>query len=336
MEVIVNEVTPQVTVNSVTVSPVLDSTIVNLNTPVPGKSTYQSALDNGFVGTEAEWLESLKGGGAELTSYEQVSTLPNYPTAFPPEEHNHDGLYARPGDLISFITAEDLPDVSNFITLDDLPDTSAFLTSADLPDVSGFLTAADLPDLDGYATDVDLEGKADQDHRHDYSDIDNPPEVGIPSTITLNSSTDQITSITVQDDGTPTNSWPNRWEAWFVPAGGPAKLVQWDNEYYEHRIMPAKKNTVAQRIFVATDATSYAERSVDSPVWQVVNYRNGGGARSPLVQVSKESMDVTIPMNVDHPIIHQGHTMAYVAVIDHDADASSLPEGTVFFRRPAP
>ena len=26
-----------------------------------GKSAYQIALDNGFVGTETEWLESLKG-----------------------------------------------------------------------------------------------------------------------------------------------------------------------------------------------------------------------------------------------------------------------------------
>lgn len=28
-----------------------------------GKSAYQIALDNGFEGTEAEWLESLKGSG---------------------------------------------------------------------------------------------------------------------------------------------------------------------------------------------------------------------------------------------------------------------------------
>jgi len=32
----------------------------------PGKSAYQLAVDHGFVGTEAEWLASLKGadGGA--------------------------------------------------------------------------------------------------------------------------------------------------------------------------------------------------------------------------------------------------------------------------------
>lgn len=27
----------------------------------PGKTAYQLALDNGFVGTEEEWLASLKG-----------------------------------------------------------------------------------------------------------------------------------------------------------------------------------------------------------------------------------------------------------------------------------
>lgn len=32
----------------------------------PGKSAYQLAVEHGFVGTEAEWLASLKGadGGA--------------------------------------------------------------------------------------------------------------------------------------------------------------------------------------------------------------------------------------------------------------------------------
>lgn len=32
-----------------------------------GKSAYQIALDNGFVGTEPEWLQSLKGSTSELT-----------------------------------------------------------------------------------------------------------------------------------------------------------------------------------------------------------------------------------------------------------------------------
>ena len=40
---------------------------------VAGKSAYEIAVDNGFVGTETEWLESLKGAkgtnGATFTPY---------------------------------------------------------------------------------------------------------------------------------------------------------------------------------------------------------------------------------------------------------------------------
>ncbi len=36
---------------------------------VDGKSAYQIALDNGFVGTESEWLASLKGEGVDASDY---------------------------------------------------------------------------------------------------------------------------------------------------------------------------------------------------------------------------------------------------------------------------
>lgn len=38
-----------------------------------GKSAYQIALDNGFVGTEAEWLASLKGESG--VTAEEVQTM---------------------------------------------------------------------------------------------------------------------------------------------------------------------------------------------------------------------------------------------------------------------
>lgn len=34
----------------------------------PGKSAYQSAVDSGFVGTEAEWIASVGGGGSRSIS----------------------------------------------------------------------------------------------------------------------------------------------------------------------------------------------------------------------------------------------------------------------------
>lgn len=41
-----------------------------------GKSAYEVAVDDGFTGTEAEWLESLKGNGfEEMTKAEMLSVL---------------------------------------------------------------------------------------------------------------------------------------------------------------------------------------------------------------------------------------------------------------------
>ena len=41
---------------------------------IPGKSAYEIAVDNGFEGTEAEWLESLKGRG-ETPKIREVTLL---------------------------------------------------------------------------------------------------------------------------------------------------------------------------------------------------------------------------------------------------------------------
>lgn len=41
-----------------------------------GKSAYQIAVDDGFTGTESEWLESLKGNGFEnMTKAEMLDIL---------------------------------------------------------------------------------------------------------------------------------------------------------------------------------------------------------------------------------------------------------------------
>ena len=41
---------------------------------IPGKSAYEIAVDNGFEGTEAEWLESLRGRG-ETPKIREVTLL---------------------------------------------------------------------------------------------------------------------------------------------------------------------------------------------------------------------------------------------------------------------
>ena len=41
----------------------------------PGKSAYEIAVENGFEGTEMEWLESLKGETPDLTGYYSEANL---------------------------------------------------------------------------------------------------------------------------------------------------------------------------------------------------------------------------------------------------------------------
>lgn len=62
-----------------------------------GASAYEVAVDNGFIGTEAQWLASLKGDPGEkgdkgdkgdpgTTDY---NNLDNVPATFPPSPHTH-------------------------------------------------------------------------------------------------------------------------------------------------------------------------------------------------------------------------------------------------------
>ena len=67
MEVIINQL------GNIEIIPSSQSTIdINLN-PVPingvnGKSAYEIAVDNGFVGTEQEWLDGLKTDALQWNS----------------------------------------------------------------------------------------------------------------------------------------------------------------------------------------------------------------------------------------------------------------------------
>jgi hypothetical protein len=48
---------------------------INTSIGQAGKSAYQVAVDNGFVGTEAEWLASLQGGGSG-GAFEHIQSTP--------------------------------------------------------------------------------------------------------------------------------------------------------------------------------------------------------------------------------------------------------------------
>lgn len=51
--------------------------ISNINLLLEGKSAYQSALDHGFMGTEQEWLDSLKGGGGTAEGVQEALNKAN-------------------------------------------------------------------------------------------------------------------------------------------------------------------------------------------------------------------------------------------------------------------
>lgn len=94
----------------------------------------------------------------------------------------------------------------------------------------------------------------------------------VPATLSLASATGSITEVTIVDDGSATGSWPNRWVWMFKPLGLAAQLVQWVNEYGELRLIPAKVNTVALRIFAKQ---TLADPDHSGPVLEVQDSRVG-------------------------------------------------------------
>lgn len=82
---------------------------------------------------------------------------------------------------------------------------------------------------------------------------------------------DMLAVFTVEGDGSDTTQWPNRLELYFTPQSGTPRLVQWWNEFLEQRLKPSSMNRVAWRVFAAEDATEHGNRSVDDPIWEVMD-----------------------------------------------------------------
>src|SRR5690606_18056565 len=77
VEVIALGSNSQVDVTSPTIY--VQSTLAHVNTPVPGPegdSAYDIAVQNGFEGTESEWLTSLSPTGAALLALEDHIASP--------------------------------------------------------------------------------------------------------------------------------------------------------------------------------------------------------------------------------------------------------------------
>jgi hypothetical protein len=78
-----------------------------------GDSAYEVAVRNGFSGTEAQWLASLKGDpGPAGTTTVAWSAITNKPATFPPSTHNHDDLYFTEAETTAAINAASTADRS--------------------------------------------------------------------------------------------------------------------------------------------------------------------------------------------------------------------------------
>ena len=77
---------------------------------VDGKSAFDIAKENGFVGTETEWLESLKGEGLSQADKDLISSIPSdfstgsFPENVDDESAQSEG-YAKVQDVMKYVNA---------------------------------------------------------------------------------------------------------------------------------------------------------------------------------------------------------------------------------------
>ena len=77
---------------------------------VDGKSAFEIAKENGFVGTETEWLESLKGEGLSQADKDLISSIPSdfstgsFPENVDDESAQSEG-YAKVQDVMKYVNA---------------------------------------------------------------------------------------------------------------------------------------------------------------------------------------------------------------------------------------
>lgn len=136
---------------------------------VKGKSAYEIACDNGFVGTDVEWLASLKGDTPQIgpsgtwvigdvdTGIVASPSLAGYATeefvsqqiASIPEIDL--SLYATRAELNEAILGITIPDVSSFVTQKEIDDAIAAIVFPE-PDLSSYALKTDIPSLEGLAT----------------------------------------------------------------------------------------------------------------------------------------------------------------------------------------
>ena len=150
---------------------------------VTGLSAYEIALDNGFEGSEKEWLESLKIGADDIITEEQIQeAVNNYLN-----EHPVEGMTEIEDGSITVekLSSSVEPKIINCIKdakFEDLTNTDSFslryITSSSVTD--GVLTAG-RPDSNGqFWVDIKTDSVIPAEHQYYFSvkvSINNPTEI---------------------------------------------------------------------------------------------------------------------------------------------------------------
>lgn len=133
--------------------------------------------------------------------------------------------------------------------------------------------------------------------------------------------------LNVVDDSSPAGSWVDRIRLYFA-----GRLVSWFNEYGEFRVMPAKINTVAFRIFAALNSAELANRNPENVVFEIVDERTN---RNRLVSVNHFGETyirggLTVDEDIDAPNIG----VPIRGVLDHDETPVDPLPGDIYLVRP--
>lgn len=144
--------------------------------PVPGKSAYEIALDHGFMGTEEEWLDSLKGGSAHALYAEAFGILPgevdmdamNALLVLASEENRTvqfgDGVYCFPSTVEVLSNTSIIGSTNTVFCLSDDSEDTTLMRIGDLADnvfVSHLILQGqleDMPDTKGVKIGLEVSG----------------------------------------------------------------------------------------------------------------------------------------------------------------------------------
>lgn len=300
----------------------LDETLVGAGGVVgppgaDGLSAYEVAVAEGFVGDEAAWLASLEGpqGIQGIPGPQGIQGVPGADGA--------DGADGAQG--IQGVPGADGADGAPGADGED--GASAYQVAV----ANGFVgTEVEwLASLEGPQGEQGIQGVPGVDGA---DGADGAPGADgadgiVPATLSLDGDTEKVTSITIIDDGTDTSTWPNRWEWLFDLAGATsAKLVQWVNEYGELRLVPAKANTVALRIF---GRTAPGDSAHTGPVFEIQDNRTDRVTMFSIDEAGAVVAAGTITQDVPGgPVLNTG----YLSLAFGEAVPSGTPAGTPIIR----